>query len=305
MNHSGVISSPRERLQTSLSAAASVIEQTIESLLPLTDQAEGRLVEAMRYASLGGGKRLRGFLVMEVAALLGGPPSASAKVAASVEMLHAYSLVHDDLPSMDDDDMRRGRASTHRAFDEATAILAGDALQARSLEVIADLDGELSPMTRCELILALTRASGMQGMVGGQMIDMQTEGALVSLDDVMRLQSMKTGRLIQYSAEAGAILAGADPSTRKLIVEYGRALGAAFQIADDVLDAVGDAETLGKTAGKDKAAGKATIVSVLGVEAARDEAISLANHASTQLTSFHDNADMLRTLTLYVVERRS
>lgn len=305
MSRSDVISPPAERLHTSLSAAAIVIERAIDSLLPLTDQLEGRLVEAMRYASLGGGKRLRGFLVMEVATLLGGAPSASAKVAASVEMLHAYSLVHDDLPAMDDDDMRRGQASTHRAFGEATAILAGDALQARSLEVIADLEGELDPTARCELVLALTQAAGMQGMVGGQMIDMQTEGGVLSLDDIMRLQSMKTGRLIQYSAEAGAILAGADRPTRKLIAEYGRALGAAFQIADDVLDAVGDAETLGKTAGKDKAAGKATVVALLGVEAAREKALSLASHALSQLTAFGVRADLLRSLTIYVVERRS
>ena len=219
MTYSDVISAPSEALQSSLSAAASVIDRTIDALLPPTNQPEGRLIDAMRYASLGGGKRLRGFLVMEVAALLGGAPAASAKVAASVEMLHAYSLVHDDLPSMDDDDMRRGRASTHRAFDEATAILAGDALQAMSIEIIADLDGEVDPMVRCELVLALTRAAGMQGMVGGQMIDMQTEGDIVSIRDVMRLQSMKTGCLIQYSAEAGAILAGADQSTRNLIRE--------------------------------------------------------------------------------------
>ena len=305
MTYSDVISAPSEALQSSLSAAASVIERTIDGLLPPTNQPEGRLIDAMRYASLGGGKRLRGFLVMEVAALLGGAPAASAKVAASVEMLHAYSLVHDDLPSMDDDDMRRGRASTHRAFDEATAILAGDALQAMSIEIIADLDGEVDPMVRCELVLALTRAAGMQGMVGGQMIDMQTEGDIVSIRDVMRLQSMKTGCLIQYSAEAGAILAGADRSTRNLVREYGRTLGAAFQIADDVLDTVGDAQTLGKTAGKDRAAGKATVVSVLGVEEARAEAHSLANHALNQLTVFNEQADLLRLLTQYVVERRN
>ncbi len=305
MTYSDVISAPSGALQSSLLAAASVIERTIDALLPPTNQSEGRLIDAMRYASLGGGKRLRGFLVMEVAALLGGAPAASAKVAASVEMLHAYSLVHDDLPAMDDDDMRRGHASTHRAFDEATAILAGDALQAMSVEIIADLDGEVDPMVRCELVLALTRAAGMQGMVGGQMIDMQTEGDIVSIHDVMRLQSMKTGCLIQYSAEAGAILAGADQSTRNRVREYGRALGAAFQIADDVLDTVGDAQTLGKTAGKDRAAGKATVVSVLGVEEARAEAHSLANHACNQLTVFDDKADLLRLLTQYVVERRN
>ncbi len=302
---SDVMSSPAERLRVSLSSAAAAIERRIDALLPMTDDLEARLVEAMRYACLGGGKRLRGFLVTEVSALLGGPSFAGLTVAASVEMLHAYSLVHDDLPAMDDDDMRRGQASTHRAFDEATAILAGDALQARSLEVIADLDGELDAATRCELVVALARAAGMQGMVGGQMIDMQTAGSTLSLGDVMRLQAMKTGRLIQFSAEAGAILAGADQPTRALIVEYGGALGAAFQIADDVLDAIGDGEALGKTPGKDQVAGKATVVAALGVQAAQEHALSLASHALRQLTSFGPRADLLRSLTTYVVERRS
>ena len=305
MMQSDVISSSGERLRSSLAAAAETIDQAIDALLPSTGQPERRLVEAMRYASLGGGKRLRGFLVMEVSALLGGPASASVTVAASVEMLHAYSLVHDDLPAMDDDDMRRGQASTHRAFDEATAILAGDALQARSLEIIADLEGELDAETRCELVVALARAAGMQGMVGGQMVDMQTAGRTLSLGDVMRLQAMKTGRLIQYSAEAGAILARADRVTTALLVEYGRSLGAAFQIADDVLDTIGDTETLGKTTGKDQATGKATVVGVLGVQAAQEKALSLASHALSQLTSFDERADLLRSLTTYVVERRS
>ena len=178
-------------------------------------------------------------------------------------------------------------------------------MQARSLEIIADLEGELDAETRCELVVALARAAGMQGMVGGQMVDMQTAGRTLSLGDVMRLQAMKTGRLIQYSAEAGAILARADRVTTALLVEYGRSLGAAFQIADDVLDTIGDTETLGKTTGKDQATGKATVVGVLGVQAAQEKALSLASHALSQLTSFDERADLLRSLTTYVVERRS
>ena len=292
-------------LRLALADRAAQINSAIDALLPRTSRAEGRLVEAMRYASLGGGKRLRGFLVMEVATVLGGATATSVKVAASVEMLHAYSLIHDDLPSMDNDDLRRGRPSTHRAFGEATAILAGDALQSRAFEIIASLEAELAAQSRCDLVLALARASGMDGMVGGQMIDMQAEGGVLSLAEIMQLQALKTGRLIQYSAEAGAILAGADSATRQAVAEYGRALGAAFQIADDVLDANGDAETLGKTAGKDEAVGKATVVAALGIERSRAEARTLASHAASQLTHLGSRANLLRALTTYVAERRS
>ncbi len=291
-------------VQAALAEHAAVVEEAIDTLLPLPDGHERRLVEAMRYATLGGGKRMRGFLVMEVAGLFGVARASAARVAASVEMLHAYSLVHDDLPSMDDDDLRRGQPSTHRRFDEATAILAGDALQARAFELLADADTHADPLARCELVAALGLASGARGMAGGQMIDMATEGQALTNDEVTRLQALKTGRLIQYSAEAGAILGRAAPTLRAQVAAYGRDLGAAFQIADDVLDAVGTTAGIGKTAGKDQAAGKATVVALLGVERARAQAVMLAGQAAEYLAAFDSRADRLRALAGYVVSRR-
>ncbi len=280
-----------------------IVEQAIDTLLPMPDGAERRLVEAMRYATLGGGKRLRGFLVMEVASLFGVAIACAARVAASVEMLHAYSLVHDDLPAMDDDDLRRGQPSTHRKFDEATAILAGDALQARAFEILAEPDTHGDPMARCELVVALGLASGARGMAGGQMIDMATEGQTLTPAEVGRLQALKTGRLIQYSAEAGAILGRAAAPLRAQVAAYGRDLGAAFQIADDVLDAIGTSEGIGKTAGKDEAAGKATLVSLLGVDRARTQATMLADQAAAHLDAFGPEAGRLRALASFVIQR--
>ena len=282
-----------------------VVERAIDALLPLPDGQERRLVEAMRYATLGGGKRLRGFLVMEVGGLFGVAQDAAARVAASVEMLHAYSLVHDDLPAMDDDDLRRGQPSTHKQFDEATAILAGDALQARAFELLAEPGTHADAAARCDLVMALGLASGAWGMAGGQMIDMATEGQALTAAQVGRLQAMKTGRLIQYSAEAGAILGAAPAAIRAAVAAYGRDLGAAFQIADDVLDAVGTTEGIGKTAGKDEAAGKATVVALLGVDRARAEAERLADAAIGHLSGFGPEADRLRALAGFVVQRQS
>ena len=282
-------------IPAALAEVAFAVEEALDALLPLPDGRERRLVEAMRYATLGGGKRLRGFLVMEVAGLFGVARASAARVAASVEMLHAYSLVHDDL--------RRGQPSTHRRFDEATAILAGDALQTRAFELLACPDTHSDPLARCELVAALGLAAGARGMVGGQMIDMATEGQALDADEVTRLQALKTGRLIQYSAEAGAILGRAAAPLRAQIAAYGRDLGAAFQIADDVLDAVGTTAGIGKTAGKDQAAGKATVVALLGVERARAQAAMLAEQAAQHLRAFDARAGRLRALTEYVVSR--
>jgi len=290
-------------IPAALAEHAAVVEEALDTLLPLPDGRERRLVEAMRYATLGGGKRLRGFLVMEVAGLFGVARASAARVAASVEMLHAYSLVHDDLPAMDDDDLRRGQPSTHRKFDEATAILAGDALQTRAFELLAGPDTHSDPLARCELVVALGLAAGARGMAGGQMIDMATEGEALDPDEVTRLQALKTGRLIQYSAEAGAILGRAAAPLRAQVAAYGRDLGAAFQIADDVLDAVGTTAGIGKTAGKDQAAGKATVVALLGVERARAQAAMLAEQAARHLQAFDARAGRLRALADYVVSR--
>ncbi len=292
-------------LSEEMARVATAVEQALDVLLPPVEAAEGRLAEAMRYAALGGGKRLRAFLVMESAALFGVNQTCAARVAASVEMLHAYSLVHDDLPAMDDDDLRRGKPSTHKAFDEATAILAGDALQCRAFEILGEQDTHSDPQARCELVVALGAAAGARGMAGGQMIDMLAEGQALDGPAVTRLQALKTGRLIQYSAEAGAILGRATPQQRHLLAAYGRDLGAAFQIADDLLDVEGDASEIGKTAGKDAAAGKATMVSVLGVELARAHADMLARQAAAHLDGFADRATNLRALAAFVVARRS
>jgi farnesyl diphosphate synthase len=303
------VSTPTE-LAAAMTHVAGVVESELTSLLPPEEGAEARLATAMRYATLGGGKRLRAFLVMQGAELFAVSETCAARVAASIEMLHAYSLVHDDLPAMDDDDLRRGKPSTHKAFDEATAILAGDALQARAFEVLAEPDTHSDPQARCELVAALGAAAGARGMAGGQMIDMLAPklmegGKTLDAPAVTRLQSLKTGRLIQFSAEAGAILGRAPSAQRHLLAGYGRDLGAAFQIADDLLDAEGSTEETGKRTGKDQVAGKATMVAVLGVARARQQADMLARQAADHLDGFGDRAALLRALAAFVVARRN
>ncbi len=292
-------------LAEAMAESAATIEAMLDVLLPQPDAAEARLIEAMRYAALGGGKRLRGFLVTETAKLFTVNTTCAARVAAAVEMLHAYSLVHDDLPAMDDDDLRRGKPSCHKAFDEATAILAGDALQTRAFEVLAEEDTHADPEARCELVAALAYASGARGMAGGQMIDMLAEKQTLTAPEITRLQALKTGRLIQFSAEAGAILGRAPSAQRHLVAAYGRELGGAFQIYDDVLDEAGAAAELGKTAGKDAAQGKATMVSIMGLDRARAQAERLADQAARHLENFGPRADLLRHLARFTVTRKS
>ncbi|MGC8475025.1 MAG: polyprenyl synthetase family protein [Acetobacteraceae bacterium] len=300
---------PADPRQAALAAAlarrAGTVEAALEALLPLPESTEARLAEAMRYSTLGGGKRLRAFLAMETAALFGVSETCAARVAAAIEMLHAYSLIHDDLPAMDDDDLRRGKPSCHRAFDEAIAILAGDALQTRAFEVLAEADTHSDPLARCELVVGLAAATGARGMVAGQVIDMVSEGRALEPAEVNRLQALKTGRLIQFSAESGAILGRAPAAQRHLLAAYGRDLGAAFQIADDLLDAAGTTEETGKTAGKDAAAGKATMVAVLGLDRARAHAAMLSRQAAEHLAGFGPRAENLRALAEFVVTRRS
>jgi farnesyl diphosphate synthase len=294
-----------DALADAMAEAARLVEAQLDALLPVPQAPEARLIEAMRYAVLGGGKRMRAFLVMQTAQLFSVNHTCAARVAAAVEMLHAYSLVHDDLPAMDDDDLRRGRPSCHKAFDEATAILAGDALQTRAFEVLAEEDTHADPEARCELVTAFAYAAGARGMVGGQMIDMLAEGKTLGAPEITRLQALKTGRLIQFSAEAGAILGRAPQAQRHFIAAYGRELGGAFQIYDDVLDEAGSAHELGKTAGKDAAQGKATMVSILGLERARAQATHLADQAAQHLESFGERAELLRALARFTVTRKS
>ncbi|MBO6091909.1 MAG: polyprenyl synthetase family protein [Acetobacter sp.] len=283
---------------------ASLIEKTIDALLPLPAGKSSRLFEAMRYATLGGGKRLRGYLVLSTAQLFDVPIEQAVRVAASVEMLHAYSLVHDDLPAMDNDDMRRGKPSTHRKFDEATAILAGDALQTMAFDILASDQTHPDDRVRVELIKSFADACGAYGMVGGQMIDMESEGCTLSLDETRHLHALKTGCLIRYAAESGAILGRSNSTLRQCIRSYGTHIGAAFQIADDILDVTATTKDLGKTVGKDDTSGKSTFVSLLNIEGARLEAVRLVEKAITDISSFGHAADRLRDLACYIINRK-
>ena len=298
---------PTQALASAMTAAAAEIDQALDTLIPPPEGDEARLFEAMRYASIGGGKRLRGFLVLEGAAQFSVARDAALRVAAAIEMLHAYSLVHDDLPCMDDDDLRRGKPTVHRAFNEATAVLAGDALQTQAFLVLSEPDTHPDPAVRAELCRALARAAGARGMCGGQMLDMLAEAAGQPLEEaeIGRLQLLKTGKLIEFSAEAGAILGKAPIQLRHALSAYGRDLGAAFQIADDVLDATATAEETGKRTGKDADAGKATLVGLLGLERARLQAERLAAQAQDHLDAFGEAAVHLRALADYTITRRS
>ena len=287
------------------------MEGVLDALIPRAVEGasgrEERVFEAMRYACLAGGKRLRPFLVVESARLFGVPEAQSLRAAAAIEFVHCYSLVHDDLPAMDDDDLRRGRPTTHKQFDEATAILAGDALLTLAFEVLADPATHADAAVRSELVTALARGAGAEGMVGGQMFDLEAEkhGDTFDLDDVMRLQAMKTGRLIGFSCAAGGILGGGSGEQRQALDRYAADLGLAFQVADDILDATGDEAEVGKKVGKDADAGKATFVSLLGLEEARDRANKLALQAQSHLDLFAQDADLLRQVANFVVERRN
>jgi farnesyl diphosphate synthase len=281
-----------------MAAAAREIDQALDQLLPAVEGDEARLYESMRYSTIGGGKRLRAFLVLEGARQFNVSREAALRVASAIEMIHAYSLIHDDLPAMDNDDLRRGKPTNHKAFDEATAILAGDALQSQAFHVLAGEATHPDPAVRIELVRMLARAAGPRGMVGGQMLDMIAEQASRPLDEpaIGRLQLLKTGKLIEFSAEAGAVLGKAAPSQRHALAAYGRELGAAFQIADDLLDATASAEEVGKATAKDAGAGKATLVSLLGIERARLQAERLIAQARTHLDVFSERADLLRAL---------
>jgi len=292
-------------LPTAMARVAGVVEAALEALLPPVEGAEARLAEAMRYATLGGGKRMRAFLVMECAALFAVSQTCAARVAASVEMLHAYSLVHDDLPAMDDSDLRRGRPTCHKEFDEATAVLAGDGLLTMAFEVLAHPDTHADPAVRCELVASLAAAAGPAGMVGGQMIDLLAEGRAFDIGAITRLQRLKTGALIAFSCEAGAVLAKASSEMRLALRGYAHDLGLAFQIADDLLDVEGSASETGKPVGADAAAGKATFVSILGVERARAQAALLIDQAVAHLDLFEQRAELLRHAARFVVTRRS
>ena len=297
-----------------LAEAAAAVERVLEDALAVQPKAEElarprRLVEAMRYATLTGGKRLRPFLTIEAARALGRADDAPVRAGAAIECVHAYSLIHDDLPAMDDDDLRRGRPTTHRAFDEATAILAGDALQTMAFELLADPRIDLDAGVRADLCAGLARAAGLSGMVGGQMLDIVAETAAGPLprEAIMLMQAMKTGALLKFSVEAGTLLAGATASARSAFNNYALSIGAAFQVADDLLDAEGDAATLGKRAGKDAGRHKATLVAALGVEGARAELARLVHEAREAIdaSGVGEAGDGLRAAADFVAARKS
>jgi len=300
--------SPREanpELQTAIDDTAAAVSKTMEHLLPQTDDAEGRLYDAMRYGTLGGGKRLRPFLVMQSARLFNIDVTRAKRVAAALEFMHCYSLIHDDLPAMDNADTRRGQPSVHRKYDEATAILAGDALQALAFEVLSDNQTHEDPRIRCHLISALAKASGGHGMCGGQMLDLIAETEDFDVGTISRLQRLKTGMLMAFACEAGGILGRADDAHKKALRGYAHDLGLAFQVTDDILDVEADPIMTGKPANQDEAAGKATFVSTLGKDQARMRAEMLVAQACRHLHVFGDRADMLKQFAHYVLERRA
>ena len=292
-------------LPQALAAAARTVDETLERVLPKPHGLHARVQEAMRYATFAGGKRLRPFLVLHSAKLFDVDPARAARVGAAIEVLHTYSLVHDDLPCMDDDDLRRGRPTTHIAYDEMTAVLAGDALLTLTFEILAHGDTHSSAEVRSALVLRLAEASGSNGMIGGQMIDMQAAQSAFGSDEVILLQRLKTGALFEFSCEAGAILGQATVEDRDRLRSYARDMGLVFQITDDLLDVTSTAEKTGKAVGKDKDQGKATLVSLMGADGARAEAEKLARRAAATLAPYGNAAPGLVELPLFLLDRES
>ena len=284
---------------------AKATTQTLDDLIPEVASARGRVSEAMRYACFAGGKRLRPLLVVSTADLFDVPRGQSLRAAAALEMIHSYSLIHDDLPAMDDSDLRRGRPSTHKQFDEATAILAGDALLTQAFEVMGHPDTQPDPQVRADLVVGLAKASGVEGMVGGQMIDILGEGKSLTLAEITELQALKTGALIKFSCLAGAILGRADTEVQERITAYADDLGLAFQIVDDLLDAFGSEEDLGKPTGQDDEMDKATFVRLLGADGARAKAEELVERAVDRMAIFGDKSQPLQDVARFVLKRSS
>ena len=290
-------------LHNALGQIAAEVDAEFDLLLSLPGDARDPLYAAMRHAAIGGGKRLRPLLVVATAALFHVDRDVALRVGTAVEAIHVYSLVHDDLPCMDNDDMRRGKPTVHRAFDEATAVLAGDSLHALAFEILANSGTHTDPFIRSELIATLALASGPDGMAGGQMMDLEAEKTTFDLPTVTRLQALKTGALIAASVEMGAILGHIPPEGRTNLRGYARDIGLAFQIADDILDVEGDPELAGKALHKDADAGKGTFVSLMGLDRAKQQAGVLVEQAIGQLASYGAEADLLRAIASYITER--
>jgi len=292
--------------ENALKTVAADIDSMLDRLLPLETAKARRVVEAMRYSALAQGKRLRPFFVVETARVLGADPHGALRTGCALECVHCYSLVHDDLPAMDDDDLRRGKPTCHKAFDEATAILAGDGLLTFAFEILGEPETHANPKVRIDLVLELARAAGHAGMVGGQMLDLEAEEkASHDLDEIILLQGLKTGALFRYSCEAGAILAEAGPDVRKALRTYADAVGLAFQVADDILDVESTPETLGKATQKDSAAGKATFIDLYGLDGARQKARALVDKACGALDRFGAGADTLKEAARFIIDRKN
>ncbi|WP_374414633.1 polyprenyl synthetase family protein [Novosphingobium colocasiae] len=290
-------------LADELERIARDIDGFFDAVLSVPDDPRARLYEAMRHAAIGGGKRLRPLLVMATAEMFGVGRESALRVGAAIEAIHVYSLVHDDLPCMDDDALRHGKATVHVAFDDATAVLAGDSLHALAFDLLADPATSADPFVRIELVRTLAAASGVQGMAGGQMMDIVAETRTFDLQTVTRLQQLKTGALLGAAVEMGAILGRLPPEGRTHLRGYARDIGLAFQIVDDLIDHEGDAALAGKAVGKDAAAGKQTFVSLLGADRARDQAFALVDQAVSHLAQHGAEADLLRALARFIVER--
>lgn len=293
------------QLQYALDDIASAVNRTIDRLLPQTDLPEARLYDAMRHGALGGGKRLRPFLAVQSAFLFNVDSSRARRLAAAIEFVHCYSLIHDDLPSMDNAALRRGKPTVHRQYDEATAILAGDALLTLAFQILGERETHEDPRVRCELVRELAKAAGGHGMVGGQMLDLIGEDEEFDLGTISRLQRMKTGKLMAFACESGAILGKASEPHRRALRAYAHDLGLAFQVTDDILDVEADPQDTGKDTGKDEVAGKATFVSTMGKTAAKERAEMLIQQAVGHLKIFEGRAHLLKELALYVLERRA
>jgi farnesyl diphosphate synthase len=290
-------------LHQALADVARDVDARFDDILQVPDDSRAKLYLAMRHAAIGGGKRLRPLLVLAASQLFHVDRAAALNVGTAIEAVHVYSLIHDDLPCMDDDALRRGKPTVHIAFDEATAVLAGDSLQMVAFAMLTDEATHADPFVRSELVLALARASGPDGMAGGQMMDLAAEGKQLDLASITRLQQLKTGALIGVCLESGAILGRVPPEGRGPLRLYARDIGLAFQIVDDLMDVTGDAAIAGKALGKDAEAGKATFVSIMGIDRARDQARQLVEQAVGHLASFGDEADLLRAIAFYVLER--
>ncbi len=296
----------QHRLRSIASEVETALAEALQGHIEISELARPeRLMRAIRHGALNGGKRLRPFLLIEVAGLFGVEAASAMNAACALECIHCYSLIHDDLPAMDNDDMRRGKPTVHKAYDEATAILAGDALLTLAFDLLSRHSNSVDAESRIALILSLSRAAGLGGMIGGQMLDMAAATSMPDEAGIKLLQSMKTGALIRYACEAGAIIGLADEPQKSNLVRYGEIIGLAFQLADDLLDVTATQDTLGKATGKDQAMGKSTLVGLYGVEAARQKLDDLIEQADASLVGFDKKADILRQTTRFVINREN